>query len=143
MPNRETGGVGSLPVVIILSVALGVLVLGLGVKALTRTQGLLEDQRAIESFNTLVEQAHAVSSGGIGTKRYFSLDLPNGEILVDGRLVQLEVGGEIRRSEVLPLPISGYGKGERIRSGSYSLTLVAYRFDDNATLVESLRLEEM
>lgn len=124
MSRLDARGVESLPVVLVLSVALGALAIGIGSRSMTQTKGLLEEQQDLESFNVLIEQARATSFGGIGGERRFDLDLSGGEILVDGRLVQLRIGDEIRRSEILPLPIlSGGRENLKIRSNSYSLAL--------------------
>ena len=124
MSRLDARGVESLPVVLVLSVALGALAIGIGSRSMTQTKGILEEQRALESFNVLIEQARATSFGGIGGERRFDLDLSGSEILVDGRLVQLRIDGEIRRSELLHVPIlSGGRENMELRSDSYSLIL--------------------
>ena len=124
MFHLDAKGVESLSVVLVLSVALGALALGLGARSMTLTKGILEEQRAMESFNVMIEQARAISFGGVGSERHFDLDLPMSEILVDGRLVQLRIDGEIRRSELLHVPIlSGGEENLELRSDSYSLIL--------------------
>jgi len=125
MSGEGARGVESLPMVLIISIALGTFALTFGIRSMAHVEDLLDDQKAIESFEALVEHAYLASFGGVGSKQSFELDLPGSEILVRGRLVQLKVENEIRKSKILPLPIilDGFQIGSSIQSGSYILEL--------------------
>lgn len=121
--RRESAGVESLPVVLLLGTTLAACTLGLGVEAMARAQSLSERQRAIESFNTFIERALVASSGGLGSQQWVELELAGGELVVDSNLVQLSVGGEVLRSEILPLPVVLEDGGHEIGEGGYTIEL--------------------
>lgn len=118
---RDNRGVESLPITLLLGVVLGASAIAIGVTCLDRTQRLSERQRAIDSFNLLVEHAKIISAGGMGSVQLVELDLGDSSILVDGEHVQLLTGGAVTRSEIIPLQMSF--DGEQLRSGSYLLEL--------------------
>ncbi|MEA1905232.1 MAG: hypothetical protein U9M97_05095, partial [Candidatus Hadarchaeota archaeon] len=76
MFGRDVRGVESLPIVLIISLALGTFAIALGMKSMVRVRSLLGDQQAIESFDTLVEYVYSIGFGGVGGKRSFELELP-------------------------------------------------------------------
>ncbi len=125
MSDRDIRGIESLPMVLVISIALGAFALAFGVKSLTQVRSLLEDQQAVESFDTFVERVYSISFGGTGSEQSFELDLPRSEIIVQGKLIQLKIENEIRRSKILPLPVflDRPGSGFSIRSGNYTLKL--------------------
>lgn len=137
MFGYDDRGTGSLPVMLIISIALGTFALAFGVKSMTQVRGLLEDQQAVESFDTFIEEVYSISFGGTGSERSFELVLPRSEIVVQGKLVQLKIENEVRRSEVLPLPVfsNGSGSGFSIRSGDYTLRL--QRISDNLSVLRN------
>lgn len=120
---HDAKGVESLPVVLLLGTALAACALGLGVESMTRARSLGERQRAIESFNTFIERARIASAGGLGGEQWVELELVGGKLVFDANLVQLVVGEEVLRSEVLPLPIVLEGEGYEIGEGSYAIEL--------------------
>lgn len=103
-PQRDAKGVETLPIVLLLGTMLGACTLGIGARCLANVRKLAELQQAVDDFNSLVERARIVSAGSEGA-RQIELDLPTGRIVARGKLLQLVVGDEIRRSEVLPLLI--------------------------------------
>ncbi len=137
MFSRDARGVESLPMILIISLALGMFAIVLGTKSMARVGGLLEDQQSIESFDTLVEHVYLISFGGVGGERSFELELPESEIIVRGKIIQLELENEIRRTEVLPLPIllDGFEDEFSIQSGGYTLELQRVS-DDSSVLGE-------
>lgn len=122
MLGGNSKGVESLPVVLLLGVALAACTLGLGFRCLGNVQTLRGRQHAIESFDTFVERARMVSAGGVGSTQQVNLELIDGRISVDAELVQLSIGNEVLRSEILPLPIHA-GDVEELRSGTYVIRL--------------------
>lgn len=124
MLRRDVGGVEALPMTLLLGVLLGTFTLGLGVKCLTDVRSLLERERAVESFDTFVERARVACAGGRGSMQQFELELPNSRIIAGGRLLQLSVGDEIKRSEIMPLPILLDGREAwETGGGRYSIEL--------------------
>lgn len=136
MFGRDVRGVESLPIVLIISLALGTFAIALGMKSMVRVRSLLGDQQAIESFDTLVEHVYSIGFGGVGGKRSFELELPESEIIVRGKIIQLEIENEVRRSEVLPLPIFLDGSEDKfsIQSGGYTLEL--QRVSDDSSVLD-------
>jgi hypothetical protein len=121
---RDARGIEGLPVVLIISAVLGACVLGLGVKALTNVQNIASRQRAIESFDSLVEKARHVSFGAPGSWQCIELELLSGKIIGDGRLLQLLIDGEACRVEILPLPMLMGGQSTfELKSGWYVVEL--------------------
>jgi len=120
---RESAGIESLPVVLLLGTVLAMCALGLGVEAMTRAQSLGERQRAIESFNTFIERARMASAGGLGSEQWVELELAGGKLVVDANLVQLVVGEEVLRSEILPLPVVLDSRDNEIGGGGYAVEL--------------------
>ena len=120
---RDAEGVESLPVVLLLGAVLAACALGIGAETLTRVQSLSERQRAIESFDTFVDRARMVSAGGLGNHQRVGLELAGGKLVVNADLVQLVIGEEVLRSEILPLPVVPDGAGDEICEGSYSIEL--------------------
>jgi hypothetical protein len=121
--RRESAGIESLPVVLLLGTVLATCALGLGVEAMTRAQSLGERQREIESFNTFAWRARMAGAGGLGSEQWVELELAGGKLVVDANLVQLVVGEEVLRSEVLPLPVVLDGGDNKIGGGSYAIKL--------------------
>jgi len=122
MFERDSWGVESLPVVLLLGVALAACTIGLGLRCLGDVQRLGGRHRAIESFNTFVERARMVSAGGVGNAQEVELELGGGRISIDAEVVQLSVGEEGLRSEILPLPIRADDM-EGLCSGTYVIEL--------------------
>jgi hypothetical protein len=122
MFERDSWGVESLPVVLLLGAALAACTLGLGLRCLGDVQRLGERQRTIESFNTFVERARMVSAGGVGNAQEVELELGGGRISIDAEVVQLSVGEEVLRVEILPLPIRA-DDIEGLCSGTYVIEL--------------------
>ncbi|KXB02405.1 hypothetical protein AKJ45_02010 [candidate division MSBL1 archaeon SCGC-AAA261F19] len=124
MLRAESDGVVGLPIVIILCAFLSVLVLGLGMRGLDRAKRLVNDQRAIQSFDKLVEGSTELSYGGVGVKKRIRLELPNSRIHVDGRLIRLRKDNQLKRIEILPLPLrKGFRDEFFIKSGIFQLEL--------------------
>jgi len=109
-------------VVLLLGVIFGACTFGIGAKCLMRAQNSTEKQRAIESFNAFVEQAHATCMGSVSNARQVELELSGGRILIHDRLVQLVVDNESLKTEILPLPILSESGGE-LHDGNYLLEL--------------------
>jgi len=122
MFERDSWGVESLPVVLLLGAALAACTLGLGLRCIGDTQTFDERHRAIERFNTFVERAHMVSAGGVGNAQEVELELGGGRISIDAEVVQLSVGEEVLRVEILPLPIRADDM-EGLCSGTYVIEL--------------------
>lgn len=120
---HDARGVESLPVVLLLGTALAACALGLGVESIARAQSLDERQRAIESFNTFVERARITSAGGLGSEQWVELELAGSKLVFDANLVQLVIGEEVLRSEILPLPIVLDSDGDEIGEGGYAIEL--------------------
>ena len=122
--QRDSGGIETLPMVLLLGTVLGACTLGIGIRCLTNVQGLSELQQAVDGFNAFVERARIVCAGGEGNIQQIELDLPTGKIIVEGMLLQLVVGNEVRRSEVLPLSVLVDGHGtQEIVNGRYAIEL--------------------
>jgi hypothetical protein len=134
MFGRDPRGVESLPMILIISLALGMFAITLGMKSMVRVKSLLGDQQSIEGFDTLVEHVYSISFGGVGGKRSFELELPESEIIVRGKIIQLEIENEVCRSVVLPLPIllDGFEDEFSIQSGGYTLELQRVSDDSSA-----------
>lgn len=119
--RREAMGVESIPVALLLGTALAACTLALGVVCTNRVQVLSEKQRAVDSFNSFVERARISSAGGLGSMQLVELELGGGKVVVDNKLVQLVMGEEVLRSEILSLPISA--SESELSSGNYSIEL--------------------
>ncbi len=127
---RDIRGVESLPVVLLLGTLLGVCTLSIGVATLERAQRISERQRAIDSFNLLIETSRFISAGGAGATEVVELEMGSCSILVDGKNLRLMQEDTIVRDEILPLQtLSDMGE---IRSGSYLVELE--RVDGNYIL---------
>lgn len=124
MLRRDAKGIESLPVVLLLGAVLAASTLAIGTACLHRVQRLEEQQRAIESFNSFVERACMVSTGGVGNLQQVELELAGGKLVLDSHLVQLIYGEELLRSETLPLPVVQDGGGFEIATGSYAIELL-------------------
>lgn len=110
--------------ILLLGTVLGACTLGIGVRCLANVQKLSELQQAVDGFNAFVERAKIVCAGGEGNIQQIELDLPAGMIIVEGKLLQLVVDNEIRRSEVLSLPILVDGcEVWEISNGRYTIGL--------------------
>lgn len=120
--GRDVRGIEGLPVVLLLGVIFGACTFGIGAKCLMRAQNATGEQRAVESFNAFVERARAACMGGVGSTQQIGLELSGGRILIGDRLVQLAVGEEVLRTEILPLPIVSEAGGE-LGEGCYLLEL--------------------
>ena len=123
MLRRDAKGIESLPVVLLLGAVLAASTLAIGTACLDLVQRLRERQRAIDSFNTFVERARMVSTGGIGNVQQVELELGGGKVVFDSNLVQLIYGEEVLRSETLPLPVVQDGGGFEIGAGSFEIEL--------------------
>lgn len=119
--RRESVGVESLPVVLLLGAMLGASTLAIGIACLDQAQRLSEKQRAIDGFNLFIERTRMLSAGGVGSIQFVELKLGEGSIILDGESVQLVIGEEIVRSDVIPLPISA--PESQLGSGSYLIEL--------------------
>lgn len=124
MPRRDAEGVESLPVVLLLGAVLAASTLAIGTACLDRVQRLDERKRAIVSFNAFVERARMVSTGGVGSVQRVELELTGGKLVLNANLVQLIYGGEVLRSETLPLPVVQDNGGFEISTGSYAIELL-------------------
>ncbi len=119
--RRDVRGMESLPVALLLGAVLGASTLAIGVACTNQAQRLSERQRAIDSFNFFVERARILSAGGIGSTQLVELDLAGGVIILGGDIVELVMGEETVRSDVLPLLV--YSLETRVGSGSYLIEL--------------------
>jgi hypothetical protein len=87
-------------------------------------QNITDLQQAVDGFNVFVERAKIVCAGGEGSVQQIELDLPVGSIVVEGNLLQLVVGNEVRESELLPLQVIVYGyETWKIVNGWYEIEL--------------------
>jgi hypothetical protein len=122
--HSDARGIEALPMILLLGTVLGACTFGIGVRCLGNVQNLTELQQAVDGFNLFVERAKIVCAGGEGNIQQIDLDLPVGSIVVEGNLLQLVVGNEIRESELLPLPIivCGY-ETWKIVNGWYEIEL--------------------
>jgi len=122
--QRDARGIETLPMVLLLGTVLGACTLGIGIRCLANVQRLSELQQAVDGFNNFAERARIVCAGGEGNIQQIELDLPTGKIVVEGKLLQLVVRNEIRRSEVLPLPVLVDGnEAQEIINGRYAIEL--------------------
>ncbi|MGC8817466.1 MAG: hypothetical protein ACP5PX_06680 [Candidatus Hadarchaeum sp.] len=117
---KDTRGIESLPVIIMIGAMLAVSSVSIGIDVINRTQRMIDRQRAINSFNLLVEQSQILCAGGVGNSKIVELQLGDGIIILKGNLVQLLSGDSIR-TELLPLPISA--DENELRSGFYLLMI--------------------
>ncbi len=123
-PQRDAKGVETLPTVLLIGTILGACTLGIGARCLANVRKLTDLQQAVDDFNSLVEGARIVSAGSKGSIQQIELDLPTGRIVARGKLLQLVVGDEMRRSEVLPLPILiDNSETWEITDGGYAIEL--------------------
>ena len=120
MPHDEIG-VESLPIALLLGAMLAASTVAIGAACLERAQRMSERQRVVDSFNIFVERAQILSSGGFGGTQLVELELGDGSIRVEGRLVQLLAGDAVVRSEIVPLEMLVDGNG--LRSGSYIMEI--------------------
>jgi hypothetical protein len=110
--------------ILLLGTVLGACTLGIGVRCLGNVQNLTELQQAVDGFNDFVDRAKIVCAGGEGSVQRIELDLPAGSIVVEGKLLRLVVGNEVRKSELLPLPVIVYGyETWKIVNGWYEIEL--------------------
>jgi hypothetical protein len=122
--QRDARGIEALPMILLLGTVLGACTFGIGVRCLGNVQSLTEVQQAVDGFNVFVERAKIVCAGGEGNVQQIELDLPVGSIVVEGELLQLVVGKEVRESELLPLPVIVYGyETWKIVNGWYEIEL--------------------
>ncbi|KUO41365.1 MAG: hypothetical protein AVW06_04585 [Hadesarchaea archaeon DG-33-1] len=123
-PQRDAKGVETLPTVLLIGTILGACTLGIGARCLANVRKLTDLQQAVDDFNSLVEGTRIVSAGSEGSIQQIELDLPTGRIVARGKLLQLVVGDEMRRSEVLPLPILiDNSETWEIADGGYAIEL--------------------
>jgi hypothetical protein len=118
---RETRGAESLPVVLLLGAMLGAGALAIGMACLDQARRMSEQQRAVDSFDLMVERAMIISGGGEGNKQYLELELGSYSIKVDGNLVRLMDGKTAIRADALPLRL--VVDGGEIKSGGYLMEL--------------------
>ncbi|MEM3420784.1 MAG: hypothetical protein QW315_00800 [Candidatus Hadarchaeum sp.] len=118
--GKESRGVESLPVVVMLGAIMAAGTVALGIETISRAQRMAQFQRAVESFDLFVEQCRLLCAGGLSDSRLVEIELGDGKIALKGNLVQLFIEGTVR-TELLPLPIFG-GENE-LRSGSYLLRI--------------------
>lgn len=116
--RRDSRGMESLPVIIMIGAILAAGTVSIGIEAISRAQRMSSQRRAIEGFNLFVEQSCILCAGGLGDSRLVDIELGDGLIVLKGNIVQLLIGGTVR-SEVLPLPI--LASENELRSGSYLL----------------------
>jgi len=122
--QRDARGIEALPMILLLGTVLGACTFGIGVRCLGNVQNLTELQQAVDGFNNFVERAKIVCAGGEGNVQQIELDLPVGSIVVEGNLLQLVVGKEVRESELLPLQVIVYGyETWKIVNGCYEIEL--------------------
>lgn len=122
--QRDARGIEALPMILLLGTVLGACTFGIGVRCLGNVQNLTELQQAVDGFNNFVEAAKIVCAGGEGNVQQIELDLPEGSIEVEGKLLQLVIGNEVRESELLPLPVIIYGyETWEIVNGCYEIEL--------------------
>ncbi|MGQ9787791.1 MAG: hypothetical protein ACUVQM_00525 [Candidatus Hadarchaeaceae archaeon] len=115
---RDSRGVESLPVVVLIGAILTAGTVSIGVEAISRAQRMTTQRRAIESFDLFVEQSRILCAGGLGDSRFVYIELGDGLIVLKGNIVQLLIGGTAR-SELLPLPV--LESENELRSGIYFL----------------------
>ena len=122
--QSDARGVENLPIILLLGIVLGACTLGIGARCLANVQNLSKLQQAVDDFNIFVERARIVSAGSEGNIQQIELDLSPGRIVARGQLLQLVIDGEIRKSEVLPLPILVDGHEDcEIINGWYAIEL--------------------
>lgn len=110
--------------ILLLGTVLGACTFGIGVRCLGNVQNLTELQQAVDGFDDFVELARIACAGGEGNVQQIELDLPVGSIVVEGKLLQLMIGDEVRESELIPLPIIVYGyETWEIVNGFYEIEL--------------------
>lgn len=123
LPGEQ--GIVDLPMVLVLCVFIASIGIGLGLKGLRLGGKMKEKQTLVQSFDRLVEKTTLVGYGGVGSGEEIKLDLPDGRIEVEDRLVELKRGEETLRSETLVLP---FRRKERenfqIHGGNYLVELV-------------------
>ncbi len=112
-------GVWSLPVVLTLGLVLTASVLSVGFACAGMVNRARQRQAAIEDFNAFLERIQMLGIGGVGGTGRLELKL-EGEIILEGGLAGLVVGGENIRFENLPLTISGVSS---LSAGCYRLEL--------------------
>lgn len=103
--RSEIQGFAGLPIVLILSVLLGAIALGLGLRGLERTEQLIDEQRSVQSFNRLVEASTELSYGSMGGERLVRLELSERRIEVEGNLIRLKSNDGTKEVETLPLTL--------------------------------------
>lgn len=123
---QDDAGMESMPMALLLGMALAVSSVAIGVVCIDRAQQAGERQRALESFEFFAERAQLLSAGGVGGAQIVSLELGDCSIVVAGRVVQLTSGSSPLRSEILPMEL--VIEGGELRSGNYSIETV--RTDD-------------
>jgi hypothetical protein len=104
--RHDAKGVEALPIVLLLGAVLGASILAIGFACLDQTQRLNERQRAIDGFNLFIERARMLSAGGVGSVQLVELELGGCKIVLEGELIQLVMGEEVVRSDVLSIPVS-------------------------------------
>jgi hypothetical protein len=120
----DARGIESLPVALLLSTLLAASTLALGLSCLDVVQRLNERQRAIECFDTFVTKIRTVIAGGPNSLQIVELETPNGKIVGRGGLLQLWVGDEILKSEIVSLPVLlGDQNNWEIRDGCFAVEL--------------------
>jgi hypothetical protein len=130
----DRAGVWSTPIIMVLGLVLTASVLTVGFKCIDQLQRLRRKQRGIEDFNDFLEEIRFLSVGGEGGTGFVELG-PDGEILVEGTLARLVVGGENLRDELLPLTVRGTS---RLTAGNYSMELK--RGEDGCLFIEIRRI---
>lgn len=122
--KRENRGTLDLPILLVICIFLSLLTIGIGDKAIDRFDSLKNKQKAIRSFNRLIEKSTKICYGEVNNEIKINLDLRGRKIAFDKNIVQLKEGKEFIRSEFVPVPLksSNIDNGY-IESGSFSLKL--------------------
>jgi hypothetical protein len=127
----DARGIEALPMILLLGTVLGACTFGIGIRCLGNVKNLTEVQQAVGGFNVFVERAKIVCAGGEGNVHQIELNLPVGSIVVEGKLLQLVVGDEVRESVLMPLPVIFHGyETWKIANGLYEIELVRNSFGD-------------
>ncbi len=126
MNKKQAKGIADLPIVIILCVFLAALAAGLSTRGMTQVKRLEKKQKAIQSFNELVETCQNLNYATVGEKQNLSLNLNYSKIQISEKIAQLKNESETLKTHRLPLPLIYAAQDNySLQSGDFQVKLAA------------------
>lgn len=120
----DHSGIVDLPIVIILSIMLGLIAISIGYTGLNQVESMTKERQEIRSFNRFVEESKTVKRGFPNESKQVEISFDSSRLVFENRLVRLVRNGEVKRVTEFPIPFYKDNSSEFfLEGGNYEIEL--------------------